>query len=431
MKILYFDCFSGISGDMTLAALLDLNPDNYDCLISQLKTLHLHDDWEIVTERRNKNGINANYVKVVLPEHHEHEHSHEHHEEHHHHEHRNFADILHIINHSEISSRAKELSKNIFRRIAEAEAKIHGGDIDSVNFHEVGAVDSIIDIVGAAILLDLLITQEQINMISCSVINDGCGFTYCQHGKIPVPAPATVEIFANAKIKTRQIDVPKELVTPTGAAIIAELIHNKIIGNDWIMPEMTAIKTGYGAGTRDLDIPNVVRVILGEMAVGNGFIRSENPGNNVGANCGTDKSVPYETITVIETNIDDCSSEILAYAMEKLFDAGANDVFFTPVYMKKNRPAIKLTVLCKSEDVDKLAKIIFAETTTIGVRIREEKRICLERRAKVVKTIYGELKVKEVEFDGEKKIVPEYEDAKKLAENAGVALYKIYESVKN
>ena len=399
MKILYFDCFSGISGDMTLAALLELDLKNFDYLISQLKTLHIDgDNWSINMERRNKNGINANYIKVLLPdEHHNHEHN-----NHSHHHHRNYTDIVHIIEHSGITGGAKELSKKIFKRIAVAEAKVHGTEAEKVNFHEVGAVDSIIDIVGAAILLDLLASRNKIEKIYCSVINDGHGFTHCQHGKIPIPAPATVEIFANSGAKTKQTDVPKELVTPTGAAIIAEIAES--FG---VMPEMSIEKTGYGAGTRDLEIPNVLRVVLGE----------------------TDDAVKRETINIIETNIDDCSPEILAYTMEKLLKEGANDVFFTPVYMKKNRPAVKLTVLCKKELIEKMTKIIFFETTTIGIRIREEVRVCLERRAEIIKTAYGDLKVKTVEFDGESKSVPEYEEAKKLAENAGVPLYKIYESV--
>ena len=391
MNILFFDCFSGISGDMALAALLDLNTGNYDYLVSQLKTLRV-DGWDITMERRDKNGINANYIKVALHDEHEHEHNHHH---------RNFADIVKIIDGSSVTDKAKALSKGIFKRIAAAEAKIHGGDIAGVNFHEVGAVDSIIDIVGAAALLDLIITQNKIEKIYCSTISDGHGFTHCQHGQIPVPAPATVEIFAAAGVKTKRIDIPKELVTPTGAAIIAEIADSF---GDTI--EMTALKTGYGAGTRELVIPNVLRVILGESPC------------------------PIETITVIETNIDDCSPEILAYTMEKLFEAGANDVFFTPVYMKKSRPAVKLTVLCEAAATAKLADIIFAETTSIGARIREEKRICLTRGAKTVKTEYGDLKVKEIEHNGGKKIFPEYESAKALANSAGVPLYKIYDSVK-
>lgn len=410
---------------MTLGALLDLNPANFDYLISQLKTLNVY-GWSINTERRNKNGINANYIKVILQNSHEHtnhthphedhrdnQQTHSHHDSNHNnhsHDHRNFMDIVNLIDDSKITGGAKKISKNIFKRIAVAEAKIHGSDIDTVNFHEVGAVDSIIDIVGAAILLDLLISQHNIEKIYCSVVNDGYGFTYCQHGKIPVPAPAVVEIFADAGIKTRQIEVPKELVTPTGAAIIAEIAVQY-----GLMPEMTVIKAGFGAGTRDLDIPNVVRVVLGESDAGE-------IDNRPCESC--------ETINVIETNIDDCSPEIVAYTMEKLFKEGANDVFFTPVYMKKNRPAVKLTVLCKSDCTVKLANIIFAETTTIGVRIREERRICLDRKVETVKTAYGDLKVKTIEYNGGKKLIPEYEEAKKLAESAGVPLYKIYESVK-
>ena len=404
MRVLYFDCFSGISGDMTLAALLDLDVTNFDYLVSQLETLNVG-GWTLNMERRNKNGIDANYINVILSDaHHSHE-SHEHTHSHSH-EHRNFADIVHILDNSKITPDAKKISKNIFRRIASAEAKIHGTTVDKVNFHEVGAVDSIIDIVGVSVLLDLIVSQNKIGKIYCSVINDGHGFTRCRHGKIPVPAPATVEIFADAGVKSRQTDVPKELVTPTGAAIIAEISES--FG---FMPEMSAVKIAYGAGTRDLEIPNVVRIVLGEVD-----------------NCPCENS--HEDITVIETNIDDCSPEILAYTMEKLLKEGANDVFFTPVYMKKNRPAVKLTALCKNEEAGKLSKIIFSETTTIGVRIREEKRICLERRFDFAETVYGDLKVKAIELDGETKLIPEYEEAKKLAENAGVPLCKIYESVK-
>ena len=394
MNILYFDCFSGISGDMTLAALLDLDLNNFDYLVSQLESLDL-EGWEIRKERRNKNGIAANYIKVVL--------SHDSGEDHHSHTHRNYADITHIIDHSKISEGAKVLSKNIFNRIASAEAKVHGVELEEVHFHEVGAVDSIIDIVGASVLLDLLFGQHKIEKIYCSPVCDGHGFVHCRHGKIPVPVPATAEIFREANVKTRQIDVATELVTPTGAAIIAEIAQG--FG---LMPEMAILKTAYGAGTKDLEIPNVLRLVLGDLEVGDDGL---------------------ENITVIETNIDDCSPEILGYTMERLFSEGANEVFFTPVYMKKNRPATKLTLLCKSESAKKLAEIIFFETSTIGVRMREEKRICLDRESAFVKTAFGELKVKKIEFEGKTTLVPEYEEAKKLAKEAGVPLYKIYESV--
>ena len=292
MKTLYFDCFSGISGDMTLAALLDLEPDNYDILINQLHTLDV-DGWQLKAERRDKNGINANYIKVIIDEaednHHSGSHGHSHSQEHHSHDdehghshdehshdthshghthghdhshaHRNLPMILGIIDNSGLTHGAKHLAGNIFKRLAKAEAKIHGKGIDDVNFHEVGAVDSIIDIIGSAILLDAIITKYKIERICCSVVNDGYGFTFCQHGKIPVPAPATAEIFADAypRIISRQIDIPKELVTPTGAAIISEIAQSS-----GLMPELKIMKTGYGAGTRDLAIPNVLRIILGE-----------------------------------------------------------------------------------------------------------------------------------------------------------------------
>ena len=379
---------------MTLAALLDLCPGNFDFLVSQLKTLGLG-GWEIQTERRGKNGIDANYAKVLLS------HGHDGHG----HAHRSHADIAHMIEKSGISDRAKELSINIFGRMADAEAKIHGVQAEDVRFHEVGAADSIIDIVGAAVLADLLSGQFGIEKICCSPVGDGHGFANCQHGKIPVPAPATVEIFKNSGIRMRQLEVPHELATPTGAAIVAELAQG--CGP---MPEMAVAKAGYGAGTRDLEIPNVLRVVLGD-ADGK-------------------ESERTESITVIEANIDDCPPEILAYAMERLFEEGANDVFFTPIYMKKNRPATKLTALCKNESAERLAKIIFSETTTIGLRIREEKRICLARGDAVLQTEFGELKAKKIEFEGEEKLSPEYEHAKKLARDAGVPLRKIYESAR-
>ena len=398
MKVLYFDCFSGISGDMALAALLDLEPTNFDCLMEGLLSLGL-EDWELRAERRDKNGINANYIKVAL---HEEPHGRSH-------EHRNYADIEALIEHSEIAGGAKELSKNIFRRLTAAEAKIHGVGFDEVHFHEVGAVDSIIDIVGTAILLDLFAEKHEVEAIYASPVSDGHGFVECRHGKIPVPVPATVEIFREENVKIRQLDIPKELTTPTGAAIIAEIAWG--FGP---MPELAVEKTGYGAGTRDLEIPNVLRVMLGDM----GDMRDM-------------EDDASDKITVIETNIDDCSPEILAYTMERLFSEGAKDVFFTPIQMKKNRPATKLTLLCDAKSAERLAGIVFSETTAIGVRLREEKRICLAREAGSVNTAFGELKVKVVGFGGERKLVPEYEHAKKLAVAAGVPLFKVYESVTN
>ncbi|MGE4213844.1 MAG: LarC family nickel insertion protein [Anaerotignaceae bacterium] len=280
MKVLYFDCFAGISGDMTLGALLDLGI-NKDKFIEEISKINV-EGFKIEFGRVDKNGINAFDVDVIIDgfeeEHdhlhhkedeyfHEHEHEHHHHhdhghkhhhDEHHHHHphvHRNLFDVNKIIDESTISDNAKDLAKKIFMRVALAEAKVHGKAIDEVHFHEVGALDSIVDIIGTAICIDLLKPDK----IYASVVNDGYGFIMCQHGQIPVPVPATAEIFANSSVVSRQIDIEMELVTPTGAAIIAELPESY-----GVCPTMSVIKTGYGAGKRSSKIPNVLRVMLGE-----------------------------------------------------------------------------------------------------------------------------------------------------------------------
>lgn len=271
MKILYFDCFAGISGDMTIGALLDLGIDK-DKFVEEISKINVN-GFKIEFGRVDKNGINAFNVDVVLDgleeenaHHHgnhdnghghecHHEHNHNEHTDQHSHIHRNLFDVNKIIDESRISDNAKDLAKKIFMRVALAEAKVHGKDIEVVHFHEVGALDSIVDIIGTAICIDLLKPDK----IYSSVVNDGYGFIMCQHGQIPVPVPATVEIFANSKVISRQIDVEMELVTPTGAAIIAELPESY-----GICPTMKVIKTGYGAGKRSSKIPNVLRVMLGE-----------------------------------------------------------------------------------------------------------------------------------------------------------------------
>lgn len=276
MKALYFDCFAGISGDMTLGALLDLGVDK-DKFIEEISKINV-EGFKIEFGRVEKNGINAFDVDVIIDgfeeehdhlhheheeehdhlHHHNHEHDHEHGDHHHHdhnHVHRNLFDVNKIIDDSTISDNAKELAKKIFMRVALAESKVHGKAIDEVHFHEVGALDSIVDIIGTAICIDLLKPDK----IYSSVVNDGYGFIICQHGQIPVPVPATAEIFANSNVVSRQIDVEMELVTPTGAAIIAELPESY-----GVCPTMKVVKTGYGAGKRNSKIPNVLRVMLGE-----------------------------------------------------------------------------------------------------------------------------------------------------------------------
>ena len=385
MNTLYFDCSSGISGNMTLGALLEIIGDER-YFLNEINKLNIS-GYKIEISKKIKNGITGTHVDVIV----------EYQHENHHHEHRNLYDINKIIDESEIEERSKELAKRIFLRVAEAESKVHNKSIEEVHFHEVGAIDSIIDIVGTAILINKINPDKIIS----SIVNDGYGFVECAHGMISVPVPATSEIFANTNVKFRQVDIDTELVTPTGAAIIAELATDFTT-----LPIMTIEKIGWGAGSKDLKIPNVLKVYYGNMKKCN------------------------DNFVVMETNIDDCAGEILGYTSEKLFENGALDVFFTPIFMKKNRPAYRLTVACKKEDMFKLQNIIFKETTTIGIRYRFESRTELGRESIDIDTKYGKLKAKKVINNGETYIYPEYESIKDLAKKNNLPLkelYKIYE----
>ncbi|KAA6328808.1 hypothetical protein EZS27_022329 [termite gut metagenome] len=394
MKILYFDCFSGISGDMTLSALLDLGIDK-DILVNELKKLGLN-GWEIAVTNVSKHGIEAKHVDVVLENgiwgkvtgmfHHHHSHSHVH---------RNMGDIARIIDASGISSGAKELAKRIFMRLALAEAKVHGSTPEEVHFHEVGAMDSIIDIVGAAICIDILSPDK----VYASALHDGYGFVKCQHGTIPVPVPAVTEVLSARGVSFKQLDIEGEMMTPTGAAIVAELAES--FGS---MPEMKITKTGYGAGKKDFPIPNLLRVMLGETVAT------------------TEQS---DSVTVIETNIDDTTPEILGYVMERLFEAGAKDVFFIPIQMKKNRLATLLSVICDEVETALMEHIIFTETSTIGLRKYSVTRSCLPRKAVTVATPYGNAEAKEVTFEGTTRTTLEYDDACRLARAKNVPLRDI------
>ncbi len=403
MKTLYFDCSSGISGNMTLGALLEIVGDeNY--LLEELKKLNV-DGYKIEISKQVKNGITGTYVDVILEhEHHhqDHEHEHEHnhnpehdhgHEHHHHHEHRNLYDVNNIIDNSSLDENTKALAKRIFLRVAKAESKVHNKPLDEVHFHEVGAIDSIVDIVGTAILINKINPDKVI----ASVVNDGYGFIECAHGTMAVPVPATSEIFAASNVKFRQIDIDTELVTPTGAAIIAELAEDFTT-----LPAMVTEKIGWGTGSKDLKIPNVLKVYYGE-------IQEEN-----------------QNFVVMETNVDDCSGEILGYTSEKLFANGALDVFYTPIFMKKNRPAYRLSVACRKEDMFKLQNIIFKETTTIGIRYRFESRTELGREFVEIDTKYGKIRAKKVTNNGETYVYPEYESMKKIAEENNIPLKELY-----
>ena len=414
-KILYFDCSAGISGDMTLGALIDLGADK-NAFLTELEKLHL-EGYEIAFETTQRNAITATHVNVILTgqdqahdhthihEHiHDHGHTHEHDHEHHSHDHerghfhRSFRDIRQMIQNSELSKEVKDLSLRIFTRVARAEAKVHHKDIEEVQFHEVGAVDSIVDIVGSAILITMLKPDR----ICASVVQDGHGFVHCQHGMLSVPVPAVCEIFAESDALIRQIDVDTELVTPTGAAIISELADS--FGT---MPVMTIDKMGWGAGTKILKIPNLLKVTLGYQETV------------------SDNYTEQDEIMVLETNLDDCTGEMLGAAMEILMENGALDAFYTPIFMKKNRPAWCLTVLARPEDTEKMERLIFLHTTTIGIRRHLDQRRILKREKAVVPTAYGELQVKRVVLEDGYRDYPEYESAKKLAVETGKPLWEI------
>ena len=358
-----------------------------------IKKLNI-DEYKIEISKKVKNGITGTYVDVILEHgHHKKDHHEQHQHEHHHHEHRNLNDVNTIIENSSLEEKVKELAKRIFLRVAKAESKVHNKPLDEVHFHEVGAIDSIVDIVGTAILIHKINPDKIIS----SVVNDGYGFIRCAHGLISVPVPATSEIFANSNVEFRQIDIDTELVTPTGAAIIAELATEFTP-----LPAMVTEKIGWGAGSKDLKIPNILKVYYGESEKQN------------------------ENLVVMETNIDDCSGEIFGYTQELLFQNGALDVFFTPIYMKKNRPGYRMSVTCRKQDMFKLQNIIFRETTTIGIRYRFEYRTELQREMLEIDTKYGKIKAKKVLNNGEEYIYPEYESVKKLAKENNIPLKELY-----
>ncbi|MBI2558406.1 nickel pincer cofactor biosynthesis protein LarC [Candidatus Woesearchaeota archaeon] len=381
MKSAYFDCFSGISGDMIIGALIDLGLDlNY--LKNELKKLNLG-NYEIESEKIMKKGIDATKFNVI-------EKSRRHNKE------RNLSEIREIVDSSRLSNGIKNTIKKIFNKIAVAEAKIHNKSIDKIHFHEVGAVDAIIDIAGAAIGFKKL----GINSIYCSKLNVGTGFVEFSHGKWPVPAPATAEILKSVPIYHNNIEA--ELVTPTGAAIITNFASK--FGE---MPSMKVEKIGYGAGSKELEQPNVLRVFIGEI---------ENKEN--------------ETINVIETNIDNMNPEIYPYVVDRLMESGALDAYLTNIIMKKGRPAIKITVLAENKDVDKLCNIIFDETTTLGVRIFTAEKRKLDREIKTINTKYGNVRVKVSKLNGKiQNTMPEYEDCARIAKLKRIPLKRVYEDV--
>jgi pyridinium-3,5-bisthiocarboxylic acid mononucleotide nickel chelatase len=419
MKALYFDCFSGISGDMTLGALLDLGIDK-ELFLSELDKLNIG-GYEIVIQKKIKNGIVGTDVKVILNEeydklqekikqheqhHHNHNHNHAHGDEkhdhtthQHNHSMRNLKSIETIIDWSDLAQNVKDYSKKVFREIAKAEAKVHHKDISEIHFHEVGAIDSIVDIVGVAICLDLLGVKK----IFSSPLHDGHGFIECQHGIIPVPVPAVMEMLKDSNIPLISDDVNTELITPTGMGII------KCLTSDFgKMPAMIIEKVGYGMGKRDTGKFNALRIVMGTLF---------------------EEDKLMEEIAILETNIDNMSPEIMGYVTDKLFSNGALDVFTTPIYMKKNRPAFMLTVLTTKELEEKLTDIIFRETTTLGIRRTLSSRYCMNREVVKIDLGFGEVQVKVASRGDIKKYAPEYEDCKNLSEKTGMSLKSVYDVV--
>lgn len=421
---LYLECYSGISGDMTVAALLDLGADR-DILENTLKSLPLTGYRTEITKVK-KSGIEACDFHVILDkehENHDHDmeylhgnshckmgnHSQEHiheessHKEHSHdHLHRGIKEIKEIINAGNLTERARNLAIKIFSILAEAEAAAHNVSVEEVHFHEVGAVDSIVDIVAAAVCFDNLNITEVI----IPELWEGRGTVRCQHGILPVPVPAVLNVVAQNGLKIKVTDVKGELVTPTGAAIAAAVRTKERL------PErFSVIKTGIGAGKREYDCPGILRAMVIEEEA--------------------EQEKKEDTICKLEANIDDCTGEALGYAMKLLMEAGARDVYYVPVFMKKNRPAWILSVLCKEEDRENLEQIIFRETTTIGIRRTAMKRTVLERELRKIDTSFGKVLVKICRDGKAVYFYPEYESLAELCKKTGISYQEAYEIAVN
>lgn len=418
-RTLYLECSSGISGDMTVAALLDLGADR-KFLEKSLSSLHIGGFQTEVT-RVKKSGLDACDFRVILDEEHEnydhdmeylHGHhkiygEHHHHEHHHHHQHRGILEIRKLILESEMTDRAKEIAVSVFEILAEAEAKAHGTAREEVHFHEVGAVDSIVDIAAAAVCLDEL----DITDVIVTKLYEGTGTVRCQHGVIPIPVPAVVNIVQEKGLSLQITDVEGELVTPTGAAIAAA-----IKTSDHLPEEFAIEKIGIGAGKRQYACPGILRAML---------IREKR----------TEKStqiLEQDRIWKLETNVDDCTGEELGNVMRLLFEAGARDVYYTPVYMKKNRPAYELSVICEENRIPFMEDIIFEETTTIGIRRNYMNRIILKREISSVCIDGFQAKIKICTLpNGQTRCYPEYDSVTAFAEKKHISYRDAWEKIRD
>ena len=377
MRLAYFDCHAGVSGDMILGALVDAGLCT-ETLQRELDKLHL-EGMRLRVGRVHRHGIAATKVDVVAGEGQVHRH---------------LEDVLGIIEAADVSNRTKRQTCAIFRRLAEAEAEVHGVSVDRVHFHEVGAADAIADIAGAVIGLE----QLGVESIYASPLRFGRGTTRSSHGVLPVPVPAVLALCRD--VPAERTDIPFELVTPTGAAILTTLAEQ--IGAS---PRFRTRRIGYGAGSRDLDqVPNLLRLEIGES-----------------------ESFPQtDVLTLIETNIDDMSPEIYGYLVDRLMDNGARDAYLTPLIMKKGRPGVMLSVLADPDLAQSATDLIFRETTTLGVRLRRVERQTVSRRAEVVETAFGPVSVKIASFDDRTRVAPEYEDCARIARERNVPILEVY-----
>jgi uncharacterized protein (TIGR00299 family) protein len=388
MRIAYFDCFSGISGDMFVSALLDAGL-KIEILEKELNKLNLS-GYQLEVNKVLKKGISASQFKVKIQEKGVE---------------RRFKDILNILEESKLDEEIKNEVKKIFFKIAEAESKIHQEDVEKIHFHEIGGLDSIIDISSAVIGIKALEIKE----IYSSPLPLGKGFVKCAHGILPLPAPATLELLKN--IPTYSGGMESEMVTPTGAAIISTL--TKDFGE---RPLMKIEKIGYGAGEREFSIPNLLRVSIGEKILSDRDLMD---------------GYVHDEALLIETNIDDINPEFYDYIMDKLFSQGALDVFLTPIQMKKNRPAQMFSIIVYEQNLKEILEVLFSESTTLGVRIKEVKRLKLTQQNFIAETKYGKIKVKVGIFKEDiKTIAPEYQDCQKIAQQYQVPLKEIYEEAK-
>ncbi|MGH9898196.1 MAG: nickel pincer cofactor biosynthesis protein LarC [Pyrinomonadaceae bacterium] len=387
MTTLYFDCFAGASGDMILGALLDAGLDA-TLLKEDLKKLNLS-GFDIDFEKVDRSGISSTKVHVHTAEEHVHRH---------------LSDIVKIIDNSSLSDKVKSLAKAIFSNLAEAEARVHNMPVEKIHFHEVGALDAIVDVVGASIGFDLM----DINHFACSEINVGKGTVEMAHGRFPIPAPAVTELLKGAPVYNS--DISGELVTPTGAAIITTVCQE--FGR---LPLMSIERLGYGAGSREYKrFPNVLRIMIGDAVIA----RLSNS----------------EKLLMLETNVDDMPPHHIGHLMETVFAAGALDCFFTPTQMKKNRPGVQISVLCQPTKADELCDLLFSGTTTLGVRFLELERRSLEREFTAVQTPYGQISIKVSRSVGDHssivKAMPEYEDCRRAAMMNNVSVQVIEEAAR-